>query len=212
MLYPTLRNISPLQQPTARFIKRSFDIFFSLLVLLFFFSWIILIIGSIIKLTSPGPVFFSQKRTGKDGKEFWCIKFRSMRPNGEADTKQAVKDDPRIIPIGNFLRKTNLDELPQFINVLKGDMSVVGPRPHMLKHTEYYSERIEGYMLRHLVKPGITGFAQITGYRGETKELQEMEGRVKRDIWYIQHWSFFLDLKIIFRTMLQWVKKDKKAH
>ncbi|KAA6342043.1 UDP-glucose:undecaprenyl-phosphate glucose-1-phosphate transferase [termite gut metagenome] len=206
----TLQKVFSLQQ--SNHLKRSFDILFSFAVLLFLFSWIVLIIGSIIKITSPGPVFFSQKRTGKDGKEFWCIKFRSMRPNEEADTKQAVKDDPRVTPIGNFLRRTNLDELPQFINVLKGDMSVVGPRPHMLKHTEYYSERIEGYMLRHLVKPGITGFAQITGYRGETKELQEMEGRIKRDIWYIQHWSLLLDLKIIFRTMLQWVKKDKKAH
>ncbi|KAA6304883.1 UDP-glucose:undecaprenyl-phosphate glucose-1-phosphate transferase, partial [termite gut metagenome] len=138
-IFLTLQKTS-LQQPFNRFIKRSFDIFFSLLVLLFLFSWIVLIIASIIKITSPGPVFFSQKRTGKDGKEFWCIKFRSMRPNEEADTKQAVKDDPRVTLIGNFLRRTNLDELPQFINVLKGDMSVVGPRPHMLKHTEYYSE------------------------------------------------------------------------
>jgi putative colanic acid biosynthesis UDP-glucose lipid carrier transferase len=203
---------TPLQHSFNRFIKRSFDIFFSLLVLIFLFSWIILIIGSIVKLTSPGPVFFSQKRTGKDGKEFWCLKLRSMKPNREADTRQAMKGDPRVTPIGNFLRRTNIDEFPQFINVLRGDMSVVGPRPHMLKHTEYYSERIEEYMLRHSVKPGITGFAQITGYRGETKELQEMEGRVKRDIWYIQHWSFLLDLKIIARTIFQWHKKDTKAY
>ncbi|KAA6343174.1 UDP-glucose:undecaprenyl-phosphate glucose-1-phosphate transferase [termite gut metagenome] len=157
-------------------------------------------------------MFFSQKRTGKNGKEFWCIKFRSMKLNGESDTKQAVKNDPRTTRFGCFLRHTSLDELPQFINVLKGDMSVVGPRPHPLKLTNDYSKQIPNYMLRHLVKPGITGFAQITGYRGETKELQEMEGRVKRDIWYIQHWSFLLDLKIIIRTMLQWVKKDKKAY
>jgi putative colanic acid biosynthesis UDP-glucose lipid carrier transferase len=210
-IYLTLQN-TPLQHPFNRLIKRSFDILFSFVVLLFLFSWIALLIGCIIKLTSPGPVFFSQKRTGKDGKEFWCLKFRSMKPNGEADTKQAVKDDPRITPIGSFLRKTNLDELPQFINVLKGDMSVVGPRPHMLKHTEYYSQRIEGYMLRHSVKPGITGFAQVAGYRGETKEMKEMEGRVRRDVLYIQHWSFLLDLKIIYRTMLQWVKKDGETY
>jgi putative colanic acid biosynthesis UDP-glucose lipid carrier transferase len=135
-----------------------------------------------------------------------------MKPNREADTRQAMKGDPRVTSIGNFLRRTNLDEFPQFINVLRGDMSIVGPRPHMLKHTEYYSKRIEGYMLRHLVKPGITGFAQVTGYRGETKELQEMEGRVKRDIWYIQHWSFLLDVKIIIRTIFQWHKKDTKAY
>ncbi|KAA6340163.1 UDP-glucose:undecaprenyl-phosphate glucose-1-phosphate transferase [termite gut metagenome] len=135
-----------------------------------------------------------------------------MKPNREADIRQAMKGDPRVTPIGNFLRRTNLDEFPQFINVLRGDMSVVGPRPHMLKHTEYYSERIEEYMLRHSVKPGITGFAQVTGYRGETKELQEMEGRVKRDIWYIQHWSLLLDIKIIIRTIFQWHKKDMKAY
>ncbi|KAA6325137.1 UDP-glucose:undecaprenyl-phosphate glucose-1-phosphate transferase [termite gut metagenome] len=212
VFYPLSKRKPPLEYRNNRFLKRSFDIFFSLLVLIFLFSWIILIIGSIIKLTSPGPVFFSQKRTGKDGKEFWCLKLRSMKPNREADTQQAMKSDPRVTPIGNFLRRTNLDEFPQFINVLKGDMSIVGPRPHMLKHTEYYSERIEGYMFRHSVKPGITGFAQVTGYRGETKELQEMEGRVKRDIWYIQHWSFLLDITIIIRTIFQWHKKDTKAY
>jgi putative colanic acid biosynthesis UDP-glucose lipid carrier transferase len=201
-----------IQKRTNRILKRSFDILFSLAVLLFLFPWMVLIIGSIIKLTSPGPVFFNQKRTGKDGKDFWCFKFRSMKPNRAADTQQAMQDDPRITPIGSFLRRTNLDEFPQFINVLKGDMSVVGPRPHMLKHTEHYSKRIERYMIRHQVRPGITGFAQITGYRGETRELQDMEGRIKRDIWYIQHWSFLLDLKIIIRTISQWFEKDTKAY
>ena len=155
---------------------------------------------------------FKQKRSGLDNKEFWCYKFRSMRQNSSSDLKQASKNDSRITEIGKFLRKTSLDEFPQFINVLKGDMSVVGPRPHMIKHTEQYSALIKKYMVRQLVKPGITGAAQIRGFRGETKELTEMESRVKWDVWYIENWTFFLDLNVIFKTIFDIFKGDEKAY
>lgn len=207
----SLRN-EPLQQLPNRIVKRGFDIFFSLLVLLTIFPPILLIVGSLIKIYSPGPIFFTQKRTGLKGKSFSCYKFRSMRVNKDADKQMATKGDPRITPIGAFIRKTSIDELPQFINVLLGDMSVVGPRPHMLKHTEEYSRLIDKFMLRHLIKPGITGWAQVTGYRGETKTLEEMEGRVKKDVWYIENWSFFLDIKIIFKTMYNAVKGEDRAY
>ena len=138
--------------------------------------------------------------------------FRSMRLNKDSDTLKANKHDPRKTRLGNFMRKSNIDELPQFINVLLGDMSVVGPRPHMLKHTEEYSKLIDKYMVRHLVKPGITGWAQITGFRGETKELWQMEGRVERDIWYLEHWTFMLDLYIIYKTVKNAVKGEKEAY
>jgi putative colanic acid biosynthesis UDP-glucose lipid carrier transferase len=135
-----------------------------------------------------------------------------MKMNEEADSMQAVKGDPRTTKIGSFLRHTNLDEFPQFVNVILGDMSVVGPRPHMLLHTEQYSQLIDKYMVRHLVKPGITGWAQITGYRGETRTLEQMEGRVKRDVWYLENWSFFLDLKIIFVTVINMFVGEKNAY
>ena len=175
----------PLQAAYNRALKRSFDIVFSLGVLLTVYPVLYIIVGTLIKITSPGPIFFKQKRTGLYGQEFECYKFRTMRVNSDADKLQAVKDDPRKTRVGDFLRRTNLDEFPQFINVLRGEMSVVGPRPHMLKHTEQYSALIDKYMVRHLVKPGVTGWAQVTGYRGETKTLEQMEGRVKRDVWYI---------------------------
>lgn len=175
----------PLAQPENRLAKRLFDIVFSLLFLCTIFPIIFIIIGLAIKITSPGPIFFKQKRNGEENKEFWCYKFRSMRVNKDSDKVQATLNDPRKTRLGNFMRKTSIDELPQFINVLLGDMSVVGPRPHMLKHTEEYSKLIDKYMVRHLVKPGITGWAQVTGFRGETKELWQMEGRVERDIWYL---------------------------
>ena len=159
----------------------------------------------------PGPLFFKQKRTGYDGKAFYCYKFRSMKINKEADTLQAVKDDPRVTKWGRFIRHTNIDELPQFINVLKGDMSLVGPRPHMLAHTDYYSSLISDYMIRHYVKPGITGWAQTHGERGETKTVDDMKRRVKRDIWYIEHWSFWLDIQIICKTVTDMACGDKKA-
>lgn len=202
----------PLQAIYNRGLKRTFDIVFSLIVLLTVFPLLYVIAGILIKLSSPGPVLFTQKRTGLYGQDFMCYKFRTMKVNQDADVLQAVKDDPRKTKIGNFLRRTNLDEFPQFINVLLGNMSVVGPRPHMLKHTEQYSALIDKYMVRHLVKPGVTGWAQVTGYRGETKTLEQMEGRVKRDVWYIENWTFFLDLKIIVVTVLNMFKGEKNAY
>lgn len=202
----------PLQAAYNRALKRSFDIVFSLGVLMTVFPVLYIVVGMLIKMSSRGPILFKQKRTGLYGQEFECYKFRTMRVNAQADTLQAVKNDPRKTRIGDFLRRTNLDEFPQFVNVLLGDMSVVGPRPHMLKHTEQYSALIDKYMVRHLVKPGVTGWAQVTGYRGETKTLEQMEGRVKRDVWYIENWSFFLDLKIIVVTVLNMFKGEKNAY
>jgi len=198
----------PLNTPLAKFIKRSADVLFSgiFLVTLFPFIWLFCAIG--IKLSSPGPVFFKQKRTGYEGKEFWCYKFRSMRPSADADTKQAVKGDSRVFPFGEFLRKSSIDELPQFINVFRGDMSIIGPRPHMIHHTDVYSDLIGDYMIRHLAKPGITGWAQINGCRGETRELEQMKERVEKDIWYIEHWSVELDVSIFFETVRQLFRHD----
>lgn len=207
----TIRR-EPLQAFYNRALKRSFDLVFSSVVLCTIFPILYVLIGFLIKRSSPGPIFFKQKRTGLYGHDFECYKFRTMRVNDQADTMQAVKDDPRKTKIGDFLRRTNLDEFPQFINVFKGDMSVVGPRPHMLKHTEQYSALIDKYMVRHLVKPGVTGWAQMTGYRGETKTLEQMEGRVKRDVWYIENWTFFLDLKIIVVTLVNMFRGDKNAY
>ena len=202
----------PLEHLENRILKRSFDIVCSLLFLCTLFPIIYIIVGLAIKISSPGPVFFKQKRSGEDGREFWCYKFRSMRVNAQCDTLQATEHDPRKTRIGDLIRKTNVDELPQFINVLKGDMSLVGPRPHMLKHTEEYSHLINKYMVRHFVKPGITGWAQVTGFRGETKELWQMEGRVQRDIWYIEHWTFLLDLYIMYKTVYNVIRGDKEAY
>lgn len=202
----------PLHDMRNRFNKRLFDIVFSLLFLCTLFPIILLVVAAISKFTMPGPLFFKQKRTGYDGKDFYCYKFRSMKVNKDADTVQAVKGDPRITKWGNFMRHTNIDELPQFINVLIGDMSIVGPRPHMLAHTDYYSEFISDYMVRHFVKPGITGWAQTHGERGETKTVEDMNRRVKKDIWYIEHWSFWLDIQIIIKTISDTIKGDKKAY
>ena len=205
-------HVTPLHDIDNRILKRTFDIIVSGLFLITCFPFIYLIAGSIIKITSPGPVFFKQKRNGINGKEFWCYKFRSMKVNADADKVQATKDDPRKTKFGNFMRKTNIDELPQLINVFLGDMSLVGPRPHMVKHTEEYSQLIDTYMVRHFVKPGITGWAQVTGYRGETKELHEMEGRIHADIWYMEHWSFILDLNIIYKTFANALSGEKNAY
>lgn len=192
----------PLDNLTLRIEKRLFDIVFSLGVIIFIFSWLFPIIGILIKLNSKGPVFFVQQRTGINNKTFKCYKFRTMTVNKESDSKQAQVNDARITSIGAFLRKTNIDELPQFFNVLMGHMSVVGPRPHMLKHTEQYSALIEHYKVRHFVKPGITGWAQVNGYRGLTDELWKMEKRVEFDMDYLDKWNFFWDIKIIFMTLL----------
>ena len=202
----------PLELLENRIIKRAFDIVCSGLFLCTVFPFVYLFFGIAIKLSSRGPVFFKQKRSGEDGREFWCYKFRSMRVNAQSDTLQATENDPRKTRIGEIMRKTSIDELPQFINVLKGDMSIVGPRPHMLKHTEEYSSLINKFMVRHFVKPGITGWAQVTGYRGETKELWQMEGRVQRDIWYIEHWTFLLDLYIMYKTVYNAVRGEKEAY
>lgn len=202
----------PLQILGNKILKRSFDFIVSSIFLCTFYPIIYIIIGSIIKITSPGPIYFKQERSGEEGKIFNCLKFRSMRVNNDSDTIQATEHDPRKTQFGNFIRKTNIDELPQFINVWKGEMSIVGPRPHMLKHTKEYSQLINKYMVRHLVKPGITGWAQVTGFRGETKELSQMEGRVKKDIWYIENWSFFLDLRIMYKTVINLIHGDKNAY
>lgn len=202
----------PLELLENRIVKRTFDIVCSTLFLCTIFPFIYIIVGVAIKMSSPGPIFFKQKRSGEDGKEFWCYKFRSMRVNAQCDTLQATEHDPRKTRIGEIIRKTSIDELPQFINVFKGDMSIVGPRPHMLKHTQEYSLLINKFMVRHFVKPGITGWAQVTGYRGETKELWQMEGRVMRDIWYIEHWTFFLDLYIMYKTVYNAIHGEKEAY
>ena len=202
---------SALEDPLNRLLKRLSDIVLSVLCLI---PTVLLLpfISIVIKRQSPGPVFFRQLRTGLNGHDFYCYKFRSMHVNCDADRLQATKDDPRKFPFGNFMRKTNIDELPQFWNVLIGNMSVVGPRPHMLAHTEQYDKLIDKYMVRHFVKPGITGWAQVTGFRGETSELWQMEGRVERDIWYIQHWSLWLDMRIIWMTVKNVFKRDGKAY
>ena len=202
----------PLQSLSNRFIKRIFDLVFSLGVIILIFSWLFPIIAIIIKATSKGPVFFSQLRTGKDGKSFKCLKFRSMEVNEESDAKQATKDDKRITPFGAFMRKTSIDELPQIINVLINNMSLVGPRPHMLKHTEEYRVLVDKFMVRHFAKPGVTGWAQINGFRGETKFVKDMENRAEADIWYIENWSFLLDVKIIYITAWSmFFKKDENV-
>ena len=206
----TLRA-EPLTDITNRFLKRIFDILFSSLVIVFILTWLYPIIAILIKLSSKGPVLFKQARSGLGNMEFLCYKFRSMSQSAEADTKQASKGDTRITSIGSFLRKSSLDEFPQFFNVFMGDMSIVGPRPHMLLHTEEYSALINKYMVRQLVKPGITGAAQVRGYRGETKELKDMEGRVRLDVWYIENWSLSLDINIIFSTVWDIFKGDEKA-
>jgi undecaprenyl-phosphate galactose phosphotransferase/putative colanic acid biosynthesis UDP-glucose lipid carrier transferase len=202
----------PLEEAINRIIKKLFDISFSLMVVILILSWLFPILMILVRLSSSGPVFFKQKRTGEDNIEFTCFKFRTMRVNDLSDELQACEADPRITKIGSFMRKTNLDELPQFFNVLWGSMSVVGPRPHMLKHTEQYSELIHNYLVRHYAKPGITGWAQVNGYRGETKRLEDMQKRVDYDIWYIENWSFLLDLKIVWRTLRNMVRGEKNAY
>ncbi|MBI1222259.1 MAG: exopolysaccharide biosynthesis protein [Bacteroidetes bacterium] len=180
--------------------KRGIDLSIALLFLLSIGFWIIPLIALFIRLESKGSPFFLQKRTGKNNRSFTCIKLRTMRLNDEADYKQAGHKDERITRIGHFLRLSSLDELPQFLNVLMGEMSLVGPRPHMLYHTETYEKQIPTYNLRHLVKPGITGLAQIRGFRGPTLTLTDMENRVKSDLYYVAHRNIFMDLRIIWAT------------
>ena len=198
---------TPIEKGTIYyFSKQIFDICFSLAVILFFLSWLIPIISILIKLDSKGPVFFTQKRNGYRYREFKCIKFRSMIVNSKADTLTATKGDTRVTKVGKFLRKTSLDEMPQFINVFWGDMSVVGPRPHMIKENIKYAKTVNKFMLRHTVKPGITGLAQINGYRGEIEEAEDIINRIKHDIYYVQNWSLILDIKIIINTSITFLK------
>ncbi|WP_243406520.1 sugar transferase [Siphonobacter curvatus] len=191
--------------------KRCFDVLMASFVALTVLSWMIPMIGVLIKLSSPGPIFFVQWRTGRNGRRFRCLKFRTMRHNQVAPFKQASADDPRITPIGKFLRKTNLDEMPQFLNVLWGDMSIVGPRPHALEHDAQYWEVVPGFPTRYLVKPGITGLAQTRGLRGEAG-LKDMEHRLKLDQWYIRRRSAVLDAKICWWTVEKMIKGDEKAY
>ena len=207
----SLRDI-PLHNPINALIKRAFDIVFSLIVIFGLLIWIAPVLAIIISLESRGPVFFVQKRTGFDNREFACLKFRSMAINTTADAVQAGKNDMRVTKIGRFIRRTSIDELPQFYNVLFGNMSVVGPRPHMISHTNEYANKVDKYMLRHFVKPGITGLAQVRGYRGEIEKDSDIQNRIKFDIFYVENWSFFLDLKIIVQTVLNAFKGEDKAY
>jgi putative colanic acid biosynthesis UDP-glucose lipid carrier transferase len=187
-------------------------VFFSLIVCLFLLSWLLPILWIIVKINSKGKFFFKQKRDGINENQFYCYKIRSMRENDLADEISTIKNDDRITSVGVFLRKTSLDELPQFFNVLIGDMSVVGPRPHMNIQTEKYLNEIDNYLIRNSVKPGITGLAQVSGYRGEVKKKSDIDNRVRLDIFYIENWSFFLDLKIIVQTVFNVSKGQEKAY
>lgn len=201
----------PLDEYESRFLKRAFDILFSSAAIVFLLSWLFPIIAVLIKFESRGPVFFKQLRTGLNNKDFWCLKFRSMRVNDKADQVQATKNDSRATKVGRFLRKSSLDELPQLINVFLGNMSIVGPRPHMVKHNKDFASIVDEYMLRHFVKPGITGWAQVNGYRGEINNENDIRRRVEHDIWYIENWKFGLDIQIILQTVINVVKGDEKA-
>jgi len=205
-------RFEPLQELKNRIKKRLFDIAVSTCVIIFILSWLMPIIAILIKLESKGPVFFKQLRSGRDNKPFWCYKFRSMAVNANADILQASKSDTRITRLGAFMRKTSLDEFPQFFNVFKGDMSIVGPRPHMLMHTEQYSALINKYMVRQFLKPGVTGWAQVNGYRGETRNIEMMEKRVEYDIRYMERWSTMLDIKIIFMTIINIFRGEEQAY
>lgn len=202
----------PLDKASNRAEKRAFDIVFSLAVITLIFSWLFPILAILIKLSSKGPVFFKQIRLGEGNRTFVCYKFRSMRMNDEADTKQATKNDSRVTRIGRFLRKSNMDEMPQFFNVLLGQMSVVGPRPHPLRLNDQFRDIIDKYMVRHFVRPGITGWAQVNGFRGETRTPELMERRIELDIWYLENWSFWLDLRIVVRTVTNMFGKDPMAY
>jgi putative colanic acid biosysnthesis UDP-glucose lipid carrier transferase len=205
-----LRN-EPLSSRFNQIVKRGFDIVFSLLALAFLVPFVFPFIALAIKLESRGPIFFVQKRPGYKNQLFGCFKFRSMTVNNDG-AKQATKNDKRITKVGAFLRKTSLDELPQFINVLLGDMSVVGPRPNMVNQLEQYSQIINNYSFRHFVKPGITGLAQVNGFRGETDTLDKMEKRVEFDLKYMETWSLWLDIKIVFLTVYNIVKGEENAY
>ena len=193
-------------------IKRVFDVFFSLFIIVVLMSWLTPILAIIIKLESKGPLFFIQKRNGLNYKEFNCYKFRSMQLNDKADVDLVSKNDIRITKVGKFIRKTSIDELPQFFNVLFGDMSIVGPRPHMVSVANLYALQVDKFMVRHFVKPGITGLAQIKGFRGEIETEEDIINRVKYDIFYMENWSILLDVEIILKTIYNIIKGDEKAY
>ncbi len=201
----------PLDDVGNRVKKRILDIIVSFFVIVFILSWLIPLMGLLIKLESRGPVFFIQKRTGKNKRSFSCLKFRSMKINKDSDLKQATQNDARVTAIGRFIRKTSLDEFPQFLNVFKGEMSLVGPRPHMLKHTTDYSKMVDDYMVRQFIKPGITGWAQVNGYRGEITNEDQIKLRVNKDLWYLENWSLWLDLQILFLTIYHVIKENKNT-
>lgn len=206
-------QLEPLQELRNRVKKRIFDIVFSGLVIIFILSWLVPLIGLLIKLNSKGPVFFKQNRTGRDNEIFKIYKFRTMTvTEADQEYKQATKNDSRVTSIGKFLRKTSLDEMPQFINVFIGDMSIIGPRPHPIKLNEMYMSTITSYMARHYVKPGISGWAQVHGLRGETETPELMKKRIDHDIWYVENWSSMLDIKIIVMTIINFIRGEEKAY
>jgi len=211
-LFPVLSlQKTQLHNPTIKGIKRGFDVLFSLFVILFILSWLMPLIALFIKLESKGPIFFKQGRPGLDENEFFCYKFRSMQVN-QTTEKEASKNDPRVTKMGKFMRKTSIDELPQFFNVLLGDMSVVGPRPHLWSQNKSYANKVKKYMVRHYVKPGITGLAQVKGFRGEIETDDDMINRIKFDVFYIENWSIVMDIKIIIQTVINIFKGEDKAY
>ncbi|KEO73637.1 undecaprenyl-phosphate glucose phosphotransferase [Anditalea andensis] len=205
-------NEIPLDNSYNRFAKRSFDVIFSSLIIIFILSWLIPLVGILIKLESKGPIFFVQERNGENNRVFRCLKFRSMRPNEYADVLQARRNDPRVTRFGAFLRKTSLDEMPQFINVLFGEMAIVGPRPHPVPLNQKYVQIIKKYNTRHKIKPGITGLAQVKGYRGEIEQPYQIRSRVRLDYFYIQNWTLWLDISIVMKTIHELIFNRDNAY
>ena len=205
-------NRLPFEFAENFYIKRIFDVLFSFFVCLFVLSWLWPILFILVKLESKGPLLFKQKREGINGSEFTCYKFRSMIMNKQSEKSHVTKNDTRVTKMGAFMRKTSIDELPQFLNVLKGEMSVVGPRPHLESLSREYQRDVKNYLKRHIVKPGITGLAQVSGYRGEIRKKADIKNRIRFDIFYIENWSFFLDIKIIFKTILNVFQGEEKAY
>jgi putative colanic acid biosynthesis UDP-glucose lipid carrier transferase len=203
---------SPLEKNYAKYSKRIFDILVSSFVILFILSWLFPLLYLLNKLESKGPVIFRQLRHGYNKKSFWCYKFRSMTVNKEANSQMCIRNDLRVTRVGRFLRKTSIDELPQFLNVLFGDMSVIGPRPHMELHTIKYQKDVDKYLVRHFAKPGITGLAQVRGYRGEIIRKSDIINRTRMDILYLERWSFLLDLKIMYKTIYNCLQGEENAY
>ena len=208
--------LTPRSEPLSlwhnQLLKRLIDLVFSLFLMLLVFPWLFPVLAVLVKLSSKGPVFFIQKRSGASNQVIQCVKFRTMVSGHHVPERQATENDHRTTKIGRWLRRTSLDELPQFFNVLKGEMSIVGPRPHMLVHTEKYAQMIDSFMVRHSIKPGITGLAQVRGYRGEIKSEKDLKQRVFFDVVYLENWNVFLDMKIMFQTLIKILFGDKNAY